>query len=526
MNQELLEAYRKCKADRTIWEQHWEEIAERLLPRYAQSFQGVPQEGDKRGLKSFDGTGQLALETFAKVMEGMITPRDQTWHRLRAVRTDTNGSTRVLRYFDEVTKRLFHYRYLPSANFQSQMFEHYISLGAFGTGCLFLDRSTTGIGFRYRAISLAEIFIEENHQGIIDRVYRCFELTLRQMKSKFGDKLSDRFKDGRMQEKYKIIHAVVPNDDVKYGDLGAKGMAFKSVYMLEDSGEIIEEGGYSTMPYLISRYLTAPGETYGRSVGMMLLPNLKVLDEQKKTALKVGHRAADPIILTHDDGVMDTFSLVPGSMVAGAMSEDGKRMVDILPTGDLRISEALMNEERGIIREGFMVNLFQILLETPRMTATEVLQRTKEKALLMSPTMGRQQTELLGPMIERELTILAEDGELPDMPDELRESNGEYTVVYDSPLSRASRAEEAGGFMQTLEMATGLSNARGDPSALDWLNEDAAIPAIAEITSTPAAWIRTGDEVMAIRKQREEMMAAQMAIQAAPSAAAVMKAGA
>ena len=523
MYEDIISSYRKAKADRVLWEGHWEEIAERVIPRYAQSFQGVPQQGDKRTEKVFDGTPQLALETMAKALEGMIVPRDQRWHRMRATNKKLNRSGNVLKYFDELNDTVFHYRYLPQANFQSQMFEFWLSLGAFGTACLYLDKNTEGVGLRYRAISLAEIFIEENHQGIIDRVYRCFTMMKRQMAQKFKE-LPERVRDAKDDAEFKIIHAVVPNYERDLERKDAAGMKFKSVYMLEQDGSVIESGGYESMPYLISRYITAPGETYGRSPAMQVLSNIKVVNEEVKTRLKVGHRAADPVILTHDDGVIDHMSLEPGTAVSGAMTEDGKRLVDILPSGDLRTLTSMIEEERSIIKEAFMVNMFQILLETPRMTATEVLQRTREKAILLSPTMGRQQTELLGPMIEREIQLLADQDVLPEMPMELIEAKGEYTVVYDSPLSRAARAEEAGGFMQTLEMAMTLANARQDPSALDWLNEDVAIPAIAEITSTPAAWIRTSEEVQALRDARAQQMQAQMAIQAAPAAASMMKA--
>ncbi|PWG73548.1 phage head-tail adapter protein, partial [Enterococcus hirae] len=79
-------------------------------------------------------------------------------------------------------------------------------------------------------------------------------------------------------------------------------------------------------------------------------------------------------------------------------------------------------------------------------------------------------------MIERELDILNRQGLLPPMPPALQEAAGEFEIEYDSPLSRAQRAEEASGFMRTLEISMQLSQARQDPSPLDWLNVDAAIP--------------------------------------------------
>ena len=53
-----------------------------------------------------------------------------------------------------------------------------MSLGAFGTGALFIESSAEGL--RYRSIHLGEICIAENHQGVVDTVFRKFQLAARQ----------------------------------------------------------------------------------------------------------------------------------------------------------------------------------------------------------------------------------------------------------------------------------------------------------------------------------------------------------
>ena len=70
------------------------------------------------------------------------------------------------------------------------------------------------------------------------------------------------------------------------------------------------------------------------------------------------------------------------------------------------INEQKMEQRRVAIDDAFLVTLFQILVDTPRMTATEALIRAQEKGMLLTPTMGRQQSEALGPQIERELDLL------------------------------------------------------------------------------------------------------------------------
>src|SRR5581483_8372605 len=206
---------------------------------------------------------------------------------------------------------------------------------------------------------------------------------------------------------------------------------------------------YRTMPMAISRYVQTPGEIYGRGPAMFVLPALKTLNAEKRTFLKQGHRAADPVLFTSDDGVVDA-SLRPGALNKGGINSDGKLLVAALPTGQIQISEEMMQEEKALINDAFLVTLFQILTETPQMTATEVIERTNEKGILLAPTVGRQQSEYLGPMIEREVALLAEMHEIPPMPDVLREAKGQYNVIYSSPISRAMRAQEAAGFIRSV----------------------------------------------------------------------------
>lgn len=529
---EILTRQQALESARQPWITHWEDVASYLLPRYAQTFRTVTQKGRTQAVqntdKIFDPAPTLALNKFAAALDSMLTPRTQKWHRLRSTDDTLNRNANVLRYFDEVSRRLFKFRYAPKANFSSQMFEHWQSIGAFGTACLFVDGMEKG-GLRYKSIHLGEVFFMENHQGIIDTVYRKFLLKAHQAVKQFGDKCPKNIKDAaenpvRSSEDYTFIHAVYPNPEKDAKRRDYKGMAYASCYMSCEPAVIVSEGGYETFPFPISRYVTAAGEMYGRSPASEVLPAIKGLNEQKKTVLKMGQRAVDPVLLAHDDGVIGSISLRPGAINYGGVDSQGRRMVQALEgPSNLVIGKDLMEDERAIINEGFWVTLFQILVETPEMTATEVMERVKEKAALLGPMMGRQQSECLGPMIERELDILQRQGVLPPMPQELVEAGGEFEIIYESPLSRSMQAEEASGFMRTLEVTINVSQAKQDPSALDWLNIDVAIPEIADIQAVPARWVRSLEEVQAIRQGRQTAAEQQQMADAAPAIASILK---
>ena len=240
--------------------------------------------------------------------------------------------------------------------------------------------------------------------------------------------------------------------------------------------------------------------------------------------LTQGHRTVNPVLLSHDDGILDSFSLKPGAMNPGGVSAEGRALVHTLPVGNLAAGQELMDMERQVINDSFLVSLFQILVDTPAMTATEVLERAREKGALLSPTMGRQQSEMLGPMIERELDLLTQQGLLPELPPALVEAQGEYEIEYDSPLSRSQRSEEAAGWLRTLEAAIAYANTTQDISVLDQFDTDVIYPALAEINAVPASWMRGEDAVAQLRQQRAQQQEMQQMVEAAPAAAGVMKA--
>lgn len=542
---EILREFSFLSGNRGTWEAHWEEIAQRVFPAYAGAFVGsaastintpsagfsganggqVP--GAKRTFNLFDSTAPIALTRFAAAMESMLTPRSNKWHRIVPGEPALNRDRQVRLWMDDVNNLLFKYRYSPTANFQSQVHQNYMGLGAFGTGALFIDEYDLGPGLRYRVIHLGEIYFLENHQGVVDKAMRRFSYTARQAIQKWGkDALPEevvKAAESNPERGFYFIHCVKPRNDYDPTRRDKKGMRWSSHYVSVTGRKLLSEGGYMTFPYAISRYTQAPGEVYGRSPAMDALPAIKTLNEEKKTVLKQGHRAVDPIILAHDDGVLDSFSLKPGAINYGGVDAQGRQLVHTLPVGNIAIAKDLMDLERATINDAFLVTLFQILTETPQMTATEVLERVREKGAMLSPTMGRQQSEMLGPMIERELDLLSRQGLLPPMPPALREAGGEFNIEYDSPLSRAQKAEEASGLMRTVEFAINVATNAQDPDVLDHFDWDTIVPAMADIQAVPPRWLRAQDDIKARRDGRAKAAQTQQMIDAAPAAASVMK---
>lgn len=528
-SEQVVDVYQSLKGDRGTWENHWEEIAERVLPRQV-GFTGERTQGEKKTHKIFDSRPMIALERFANVMDSMLTPRQTQWHDLIVSDENLMKNYEVKTWLYTLNKALFRERYNPKSNFASQNSERWMSLGAFGTGCLFTDYHE-GI-LRYRNVHLSDLFFAENHQGMIDTVYRRVPFTARQAMQKFGeDVLPEKIRKcaedpKKMNQSFEFIHAVMPREDFDPDRLDAKGKPWASMYVAIEEKTLVSEGGFDSFPYSPSRYLQAPGEVYGRGPAMTALPDIKMLNEMAKTDIRAAHQAVSPPILLSDEGILgggaSKVDMRPNSLIYGGVDKNGRATVQPFNNGArLDINEAKMEQRRQSVDDAFLVTLFQILVETPRMTATEALIRAQEKGMLLTPTMGRQQSEAIGPLIEREIDLLITHRRVPPIPEALIEAGGEYEINYTSPMSRMQRAEELVGVQRTMELLTPFANI--DPTVLDIIDPDRLARLTAEVSGVPQPVIRSEDELRQLRESRSQQAQQQQALEAAQPMAGAIK---
>jgi len=529
----------QLRADRSGFDTQWEEAASLIIPAHRNSFQGrgsdnaFGAQGQKKTELQYDSSVGVAAQRFSSVIESLATPQASVWHRLVPADKMLKRNRAVRLFFDELNEILFSHRYRPMANFVGNSQQTYMGLGTYGNGALYVDKPEDGSrGLRYRNFHLGEVYFVENHAGIVDTFYRSWYMTARQIAQQFdkpGDKLPEAVTEAiknpqQAEKKFEVLHCVYPRNDFDPRRVDPKGLRYASLYIFVQNQEEIRESGYNSFPLPVARYTQVSGEIYGRGPAQWVLPAIKVLNEQKKTVLKQGHRVVDPVLLAHDDGNLGSFSLKPGALNPGGLNKDGKRMVDVLPTGNIAVGDKMMQMEKDVINDAFLITLFQILIDTPQMTATEVLERAREKGMLIAPTAGRLQAEFLGRMIERELDLLFQQGLVPEMPSILRNTEAaEYFVEYDSPMSRMQRSEKAAGFMRALDVAANYAKNTGDLSPLDWLNFDTAMPEILDIQGAPTAWTRSLQDVEALRAGRAQQAQTQQMIEAAPAVAGLMK---
>jgi hypothetical protein len=537
---EIMQEFYQYSTWRAVFASHWEETAELIAPNFRNTFyyQNYNTPGVKKTQQQIDASGGLALSRFSAIVNSLVTPRNMMWHGIEADDEYVMKDRDTKLYFEAATRTLFRQRYASTANFFSQTIANWRSIGAFGNCTMFVDafdgRWHHGMrGLRYKAVPLGETFFGENHQGQVDRMIRWFRLTAYQAVQKWGiDALPANLHAPLKQNSqwpYNFLHRVKPRDDYDQERLDAKGMPWQSHYVsIEGQCLMQPESGFPTFPFAVGRYEGAPGEVYYRGPAQAVLPALKTLNSQKRTFLKAGHRAADPVLFVNDDGVVGS-DLRPGVMNKGGVTMDGKMLVHALPAGDIQISEKMMDMERSIIDDSFLVSLYKILAEHPNMTATQVMELVNEKGMLVAPTLGGM-FDYISQQAEREIDLLSRMRDtagrpmLQPMPPRLVEARGAYRIVDTSPLALAARGGEAAGLVRWMETTREMVNVTQDQSWLDYVNADVASPELARINSVPESFIADAKMIEAKRKARAQAQQRQEQIQAAPAEAAMIKA--
>lgn len=511
----------------------WEETAQLIWSECKNTFMygNYNFPGMKKTERQVDSSGVRALSRYKAICHSLTTPKDQQWQQIVPGEPDLMKDRGVRLFFERLTHHVFQKRYAPLANFDTSVLDGWKSYGAFGNTCLFIEALKDRTGPRYERVPLSQCFWAENDEGIIDDNIRWMRWTARKIYKRWPDTFPETLKpalESNSEQVFDILHWVRPRDDYDPERIFEdRGKPFVSVHVCLQSKSILQKGGYYSFPFAVARDELTDNEVFGRGAAQRVLPTLKTLNGMKRAHLKTAHRVADPTLLLADDGILD-FDQRPGATNKGGMTQDGHALVGVLPTGDVKISLEMMQEERGIIDDEFFVSLFQILMETPQMTATEVVQRVAEKGVLLAPALGRLQT-YIQMMTHRELDIMDRLGLLPPadkrVVDAIGQQRGRWCKTVDaSPLGRHFRAGELAGARRSLEFTREWIAITGDVSAADNYNIDKITVDGGRIDGMPESWFSTPQEVAQKRKSRAKSQAMQEQIQMAPAQAALIKA--
>lgn len=487
--------------DQSNWRTNWQELADYEHPRKATNIAGYTTPGIKLTDKLYDSTAIHANELLAASMNGALTSSSVKWFNLRVRGLETDKATTD--WLEDCANRM--YRAFQQSNFNSEIHENYLDLGVFGTAAIEIEendiRAPGFNGLRFRAFCIGEYVIDEDAEGRVDTVIRKFKLSNRVAYDKWGDLVEDNIKeavDKKPDDEIEILHAIMP---MKTTGRPNRFFQYVSVYINYKTKKIIKLGGYREFPVCVSRWSKASGEKNGRGPGSTALPDVKTLNKAVELGLKAWAKAIDPPLEVLDDGVIGNVRLQPSGL------NYVRNMGNIKPIefgAKFNVTQIKEEDLKTSIRRIFFADQLQFQ-DTPQMTATEVYVRYELMQRLLGPTLGRLESELFNRLIERVFGLMLRGGAFLPVPAAL--TDREIDIEYEGPMARAQKSSEVIAIQRTLEIVGPLAQAK--PEILDQYDMDKIARFIPTVTGMPSSLLRSNAQVVALRKERAEQIAAQ-----------------
>ena len=520
--EDIIRTFDQMVSERANHEQAWEEIGRVLRPLRQNIRKTETTKGNKRHQYIYHSGPLHALDNFKAGLHGRLTSPALDWFDVRvAGDEDLNARGPVKEWLEQVT-RMLRLTFTPAmSQFYNQTPTMYADLGGFGTGIMYTGLKPGEGKFFDKTISLEEAYLATNQYDEVDCVARKYRVTARAAIAKFGDEVSDQIKRANEKtplQEFTFIHMTRPNPEYKEGSIGPNGFEFQSVYLERDKKNIVLQEGFRELPYHCPRWEVAAGEVYGRGQGERALADILTTHAIRKDNLTMSNRASNPSLLATDElAVQRGVKNYPGAVTYGAISADGRKLVQALDEGkNLNLAVEYENLINDAVKDAFFFSLMQIQ-GSYDMTATEFLGRQEEAMQNLSPHVGRIESEFLTPLISRRYRVLEDYGQMPPPPEEI--DGMPLEIQYVSPLQRIQKNQRATSAMRTYEAMAMASQT--NPEVMDRFDADAYAEAIEE--GMGAGLLVSKEEAEERRAQRQQQQQMQMMMEQAPGLAGAAK---
>jgi len=534
--EKTIKRWERVKADQSNWFSLYDDLASVMLPRRLGFSQEV-QEGDRRTDDIFDGTPMQGARMLANAIGGFLRPEGLPDADIKAEDDALNNMAEVQDWLGDSEERLKGAFNNPHARFRQGTGEADLDLVVFGTANLFEGESQKRNHLLFQSVHLKDAAVAFDEEGAPEAEYRKRMMPLRHLEARFGlNALSEATKRKlasetvNLDEKIAILHAIQPRQDGRRDAIFVRNSMFEDLWIELDAKHLIQEGGFFEFPFIVPRWDTSSGEDYGRSPGMIALPDADTLQAFGETILISGQRAADPPLAVPNDGTFDAINTFPGGLayydVETAAALRGRSPFFAIESGtQLPISRDMQQDTRQQVWMAFFRNVLNLPIEGPRMTATEVIARKEEFMREMGPIFGRLEADYTAPMVERAFMIMLRGGGFLPIPRALQDKNIRFE--YDSPVRRVRQQVEAAAARMWAADMLELDGAR--PGAIDkasdLINTDELGRFSAEALGIPRRIVRSNEEVKKSRDQRAQAQQATEKMVALQQAADVAKAG-
>ena len=516
---QTIKSFKDAKADRHNWDNHWQDIADYVLP--TRDFQVKKTRGTQRRGRIYNTTAPEAAVQLAAALEGMLFNTGIRWFELTTEDESVNNLHEVKEWLYDSTNRMLAYFDNTKSRFSLSAHEAALDLVTFGTGVILVQESKGML--KYQARDLSGIYLKSSDDGDIVDVFREFTMPAWECVEVFGagsvsEKTRKLAEDPEKKDKdINVLHHIYLRLEREYAKRDKTNKPWGSHYLEVDEKHSLSTGGFDENPYIIVRWSKAAEEVYGRSPAMEVLPTIKVVNAMARTTLEASELAVRPPVIVGAGTMEGPIRTAPGSIM---YVRQGTRDLPQPFNSGTRpdVGHELMDREEMKIQKAFFADRLS-LPDQDRMTATEIIERRQQGLMVISPVLSRRYSEWLNPIIERTFRWMSARGLLAEMPSALLETN--MKINYVSPMAISRRASITQSFKQAMSAAQILVQI--NPEIMMNLDLDAVFRSLMTQNNVDPSFLNSEQEVAQTRQQMAEQQQAQQQLAMAQQAASAAK---
>jgi len=478
---------------------------------------------------------ETARRNLADGLVSAMCPADRMWIGMRPKRKELYDIPYVKHWLDMASDRMYTLLSDSMAKFKESMHELADDASAFGTAVMYVTYDRVAKHFVFQVKNLKNYVFEFDSSGKVTRSFCFWMFSIEDLVSEFGlealpDEMQDEYRNPSTEsagcKKYEVVQAIIPNEDYARFGLAPGRLPLKSLWILCKGSKLLDEGGYHETPYIPVFWYRRSGEPFGRGQSESALADARLLQAVSISLREITEKQANPPMQGPWDILRGEVELFPGGFTAFDSSGfqfqgDPLRPVEI-GSNPAMTAEYLQYLETKIGR----IFYADALIGPPpkNMSDADQLAHAQMVALKLGPVYARVEAEIMPPVLDRVFNTMLRGGAFPPTPEELE---GEQLIyLFDNHIADMREIAEATRSLNAIGSTAQLAEIPGAGAAQEEnLNWDVAFRDIWGKFKMPPKYLRSMEEVMVNRQQRQELEQAQAMAAVAKDAAPALKQG-
>ncbi|MDD2709794.1 MAG: portal protein [Verrucomicrobiae bacterium] len=505
---------------------HWVELAQYFAPRRGRYLQGDSlsqhNDGSKKNSKILNSDVLYFMHVMGAGLRYGIVPKSRPFFDVGLPDEDLAEYQPVREWLHKVRDAML--SIYSMANYYGAQHHCFHEMPIFGMGAkVAIENDDTLVG--YRPMTIGEYYLGTDAFGRPQDFFRRFSLSAGNIRDEFGDgevsglpnEVKSALAQGREFQRFELVQAIEPWKEKE----NPKQYRYQSMYYMYAGSEdnaILEEGGYHTRPFTVSRWAAVGSDTLTESPAMDMLGDNKQVQCMESKSLLALEKEIDPTLNAPENlrGIVTNMS--SGVNYYNSQTGNGSEFVKPTHLVQLNLQALAVYIDRIVerIKRGSYVELFLPLQgENQQMTAYEIAKRFEQPLVMLGPVFEGIQGDSLEPDFDRMFDILVRNGMTPPAPMEIPPGM-RLKVEFKSILLEASRMVSATGMGQFVAFVGEV--AKIQPEARHKMDGMELIDQFGASVSIPPKAIRSDDVAKKIAEQEAQASRMKQIAETAPQA--------